>query len=85
MARAFAVRVLLAAWIAGTASFLLRMIFGLQQVRALRRFGLPWCGGQSIVNQRALDAGIQRRVEVLLHELCTKIPATFVPTVRQHR
>jgi uncharacterized protein (TIGR03435 family) len=60
--------VLFAVWIAGTAFFLLRMIFGLQQVRALRRFGLPWRDGQSIVNQLALDAGIQRRVEVLLHE-----------------
>ena len=60
--------VLLAVWIAGTAFFLLRMIFGLQQVRALRRFGLPWRDGQSIVNRLALDAGIHRRVEVLLHE-----------------
>jgi bla regulator protein blaR1 len=60
--------VLFAVWIAGTAFFLLRMIFGLQQVRALRQFGLPWRDGQSIVNQLALDAGIHRRVEVLLHE-----------------
>jgi uncharacterized protein (TIGR03435 family) len=60
--------VLLAVWIAGTAFFLLRMIFGLHQVRALRRFGLPWRDGQSIVNRLALDAGIHRRVEVLLHE-----------------
>jgi bla regulator protein BlaR1 len=60
--------ILLAVWIAGAAFFLLRMIFGLQQVRALRRFGQPWRDGQSIVNQLALDAGIHRRVEVLLHE-----------------
>jgi bla regulator protein blaR1 len=60
--------ILLAVWIAGAAFFLLRMIFGLQQVRALRRCGLPWRDGQSIVNQLALDAGIHRRVEVLLHE-----------------
>jgi len=57
-----------ALWIAGTTFFLLRMIFGLQQVRALRHFGLPWRDGQSLVNQLALDAGIHRRVEVLLHE-----------------
>jgi len=68
--------VLLAVWIAGTAFFALRMIFGLQQVRALRRFGLPWRDGQSIVNQLALDAGIQRRVEVLLHE-SLPAPATY--------
>ncbi len=60
--------ILFALWIAGTAFFLLRMIFGLQQVRLLRQFGLPWRDGQSIVNQLALDAGIHRRVEVLLHE-----------------
>jgi uncharacterized protein (TIGR03435 family) len=60
--------VLFAVWIAGTAFFLLRMIFGLQQVRVLRQLGLPWRDGQSIVNQLALDAGIRRRVEVLLHE-----------------
>ena len=60
--------ILFAVWIAGTAFFLLRMIFGLQQVRALRQFGLPWRDGQSIVNQLALDAGIHRHVEVLLHE-----------------
>jgi uncharacterized protein (TIGR03435 family) len=60
--------VLLAVWIAGAAFFLLRMILGLQQVRALRRFGLPWRGGQSVVDRLAPDAGIHRRVEVLLHE-----------------
>jgi uncharacterized protein (TIGR03435 family) len=67
--------VLLAVWIAGVAFFLLRMIFGLQQVRALRRFGLPWREGQSIVNQLALDAGIHRNVEVLLHESLS-VPVT---------
>src|SRR5580700_5256293 len=60
--------ILLAVWIAGAAFFLLRMIFGLQQVRALRRFGLPWRAGQSVVDRLAPDAGIHRRVDVLLHE-----------------
>jgi uncharacterized protein (TIGR03435 family) len=59
--------ILLAVWIAGAAFFLLRLIFGLQQVWALRRFGLPWRGGQSVVDRLAPDAGIHRRVEVLLH------------------
>lgn len=58
----------LAVWILGAAFFLLRMIVGLRQVRALRRFGVPWPDGQSVVNRLALDAGIHRRVEVLLHE-----------------
>jgi len=60
--------VLLAVWIAGAAFFLLRMIFGLQQVRELRRFGQPWRDGQSVVNRLALDAGIHRSIEVSLHE-----------------
>jgi beta-lactamase regulating signal transducer with metallopeptidase domain len=60
--------VLLAVWIAGVAFFLLRMIFGLQQVRALRRLGVPWRDGQSVVNRLALAAGIHRRIEVSLHE-----------------
>jgi uncharacterized protein (TIGR03435 family) len=60
--------ILFAVWIAGAAFFLLRMIFGLHQVRTLRRFGLPWQSGQSVVSRLALDAGIQRRVDVLLHE-----------------
>jgi uncharacterized protein (TIGR03435 family) len=60
--------VLLAVWIAGAAFFLLRMIFGLQQVRELRRFGLPWRDGQSVVDRLALAAGIHRRIEVSLHE-----------------
>src|SRR5215472_5640339 len=74
--------VLLAVWIAGTAFFLLRMIFGLQQVRALRQFSLPWRDGQSIVNQLALDAGIHRRVEVLLYEsLAVPVTCGFVRPV----
>lgn len=66
---------LLAVWVAGGAFFLLRMIFGLQQVRALRQFGLPWRDGQTIVNHLALDAGIHRPVEVLLHESLS-VPVT---------
>ena len=34
----------------------------------LRRSALPWRQGQSVVEGLALDAGIHRRVEVLLHE-----------------
>ena len=59
---------LLAAWIAGTVGFLLPVVMGLWQVRALRRSALPWRLGQSAVESLALDAGIYRRVEVLLHE-----------------
>jgi uncharacterized protein (TIGR03435 family) len=58
---------LLAVWIAGVAFSLLPMAMGLRQVRWLRRSGLPWPDGQSAVDGLAFDAGIRRRVEVLLH------------------
>lgn len=59
---------LLAGWIFGTAVFLVPVMTGLWQIRFLRRSGLPWLDGQSIAEALALDAGIHRRVEVLLHE-----------------
>lgn len=58
---------LLTGWIAGTALFLLPVAMGLWQVRRLRRSALPWRQGQPVVERLALDAGIHRRVEVLLH------------------
>jgi uncharacterized protein (TIGR03435 family) len=59
---------LVAAWAVGVALFLLPVAIGLWQIRCLRRSGLPWRHGQSLVEPLALDAGIRRRVEVLLHE-----------------
>ena len=59
---------LLAGWAVGVAIFLLPVVIGLWQIRSLRRSGLPWRRGQSVVETLALDAGIHRRVEVLLHE-----------------
>ena len=59
--------VLLTGWMAGMALFLLPVLVGLWQVRWLRRSALPWRLGQSVVERLARDAGIQRRVEVLLH------------------
>ena len=59
---------LLSAWIAGMTLFLLPVAIGVWQVRRLRRSALPWRHGQSIVDRLSLDAGIRRRVEVLLHE-----------------
>jgi TonB family protein len=40
---------------------------GLWQVRRLRRSALPWRQGQALVERLAQEAGIGRRVEVLLH------------------
>ncbi len=59
---------LLTGWIAGVAIFLLPLVIGLWQIRLFRRSGLPWPHGQSLAGEIARDAGIHRRVEVLLHE-----------------
>ena len=59
---------LLAGWIVGAGLFLLPMVIGSWQMRSLRRTGLPWAQGQSVVARLATDVGIRRRVEMLLHE-----------------
>jgi uncharacterized protein (TIGR03435 family) len=55
-------------WIAGAAMFVLPVAAGLWQIRTIRRSGLPWRQGRAIVDALALEAGIQRRVDVLLNE-----------------
>jgi uncharacterized protein (TIGR03435 family) len=55
-------------WLAGTGLLLWPVIMGLWQIRFLRRSGLPWPGGQSVAEGLTPDAGIHRRIEVLLHE-----------------
>jgi bla regulator protein BlaR1 len=59
---------LLTGWFAGTAVSLLPVITGLRQVHRLRRTGLPWRHGQWIAEQLALQGGMRRYVEVVLHE-----------------
>jgi uncharacterized protein (TIGR03435 family) len=59
---------LFAGWMVGAAFSLIRIINGLRQVHFLRQFGLPWRHGQSIVGRIALDDGIYRHIELLLHE-----------------
>lgn len=58
---------LLAAWLAGVALFLLPVAMGLWQIGALRRSAAPWPQGQSIAGLLAAEAGIRRRVSVRLH------------------
>ncbi len=77
---------LLVAWAVGAALFLLPVGIGLWQIRSLRRTGLPWRRGQSVVEMLALDVGIHRRVEVLLQEAVpgpmtcgVMYPAIFLP------
>jgi uncharacterized protein (TIGR03435 family) len=55
-------------WIAGTSVFLLPVIFGLWQVRSIRRSALPWREGRGMVDGLAQDASIARRIDLLLHE-----------------
>ncbi len=59
---------LLVGWATGGALFLLPVIVGLWQIRALRRSASPWLHGQSVAEALALDADIHRHVQVLLHE-----------------
>lgn len=59
---------LLALWGAGVAIFLLPVGVGLWQVYSLRRAASPWPLGQAMADGLARDAGIRRRVEVLLHQ-----------------
>jgi uncharacterized protein (TIGR03435 family) len=59
---------LIAGWFAGAVFLLLRMMIGLLRVHSLRRLGLPWREGQVLVNRLALDVGILRHADVLLHE-----------------
>lgn len=66
--RASASTLLYAGWAVGALLFLLPVLIGLWQVRTLRRFGRTWQHGESLVRQLAADAGIRRRVDLLLHE-----------------
>jgi uncharacterized protein (TIGR03435 family) len=59
---------LVGAWIAGTVVFLLPIVFGLWQVRSLRRAALPWRHGRALVSALAAEANVRRDVDVLLHE-----------------
>jgi len=60
--------ILLSVWLVGTTMFVLPVVIGLWQVRALRRSALPWRHGLAVAGQLAREAGIQRRVDLLLHE-----------------
>ena len=60
--------ILLAVWMLGATMFVLPVVIGLWQVRALRRSALPWRHGLAIAGQLAQQAGVRRRVDVLLHE-----------------
>jgi uncharacterized protein (TIGR03435 family) len=58
--------VVAAFWVLGATLFLIPVIAGLSQVRSLRRSGLPWHQGGTIVESLAADAGVRRPIDVLL-------------------
>jgi uncharacterized protein (TIGR03435 family) len=55
-------------WALGAFLFLIPVATGLAEVRRLRRAGLRWRRGQSLVDSLRRDLGIRRRVDVLLDE-----------------
>jgi uncharacterized protein (TIGR03435 family) len=59
---------LLSGWMIVSIVFLLPIGAGLWQMRALRKAGMPWPEGQTILETLATEAGVQRRIGVLLHE-----------------
>jgi TonB family protein len=59
---------LLAAWAAIAVLFLAPIAVGLWQIAKLRRTGVPWIAGQPTVDRLARAAGIERYVDLLLHE-----------------
>jgi bla regulator protein BlaR1 len=82
--------VVVGAWAAGAALCLLPVLAGLWQLRSIRRSALPWRRGQTIVDPLALEAGIRRRVVMLLHESVSGpmtcgaiVPALVLPVEAQ--
>jgi uncharacterized protein (TIGR03435 family) len=60
--------VIAALWVAGSVFFLLPMAAGLWQLRRVRRSGVAWRDGESMLRELADEIGIQRPVTLLLHE-----------------
>lgn len=58
----------LTVWAIAAAVFLLPVFVGLWQVRFLRRSSLAWKDGQATADVLAFEAGIRRRISVLLHQ-----------------
>jgi uncharacterized protein (TIGR03435 family) len=82
--------VLLVGWALGVVAFLLPVVAGLWQVRALRRSGLPWREGHARLDALVGDSNVRRRIEVLLHEAVSgpmtcglTHPAIVLPTDAQ--
>ena len=59
---------MLSLWAAGVIVFLLPITAGLWQLRRIRRFGVPWRHGQTVVQELAERVGIKRQIDVVLHD-----------------
>jgi hypothetical protein len=65
-----------AAWAVGAVLFLVPLAAALVRLRSVGRRGLPWPTGEDLVRRVAAQAGIRRRVDVLLHEDAV-VPVTY--------
>jgi beta-lactamase regulating signal transducer with metallopeptidase domain/ankyrin repeat protein len=81
------IQVARAAWTVGTVAFLASLALVLWRLRHLRRTGLPWRETYDAVQSLAADAGLNRPVDVLLHEgvaspltFGTRHPVIVLPT-----
>src|SRR5687767_6191319 len=68
--------VLRALWLLGAASILTVLAGSLWSLYRLQRSGVPWIAGQTMAEAMAKDAGVNRRVTVMVHERCA-VPATM--------
>ena len=65
-----------AVWLAGAAMLLAQLALTLWRLRRLRRTGLPWPEMRAAIHSLAADAGVDRSVELALHEDVAS-PLTF--------
>jgi beta-lactamase regulating signal transducer with metallopeptidase domain len=63
-------------WLLGAVSILTMLAGSLWSLYRLRRSGTPWIAGQAIAETMAKEAGVNRKVTVILHER-TAMPATM--------
>ena len=65
-----------ALWLIGAASILTVLTGSLWSDYRLQRSGLPWIAGQTLAEAMAKDAGVSRRLTVMVHERIA-VPATM--------
>jgi len=63
-----AMTLLRAGWALGATLSLVPLVSACRRLRLVRRRGSPWLKGEALVQRLATDAGIRRRVALLLHD-----------------